>query len=584
MTADLTSAASLVEVIRGNIARHPERLAVAEVADPDEPDGVRWWSYGRLDEQARRVAAHLTERGAPGDRVLLFFAGAHGFVAAFLGCLYAGMVALPAPIPGRYQHEQRRARGIARDSGARFVLTGSGSRDVVAGWAAEALPGVEVTAVDTLVTDPGNCRIHPADRNTLAVLQYTSGSTSDPKGVRITHGNLLANADTLCATVGADAETRFGGWIPNFHDMGLMGMIVPPLLCGGSTALMRPETFLMRPHLWLRMVHRLGIHLSAAPSFAYRLCVRRIRDDHLAGVDLSRWRYTINGSEPVAANVLEEFQERFAAVGFRPESMMPCFGLAEATLFVSGSAGRPPRIHRADADRLAAHRFVPVAPGGRGRDLVSCGRVHDLDVRIVDPDSGAVLGPDEIGEIWLRGASVSRGYWQQPAATAATFGHRTAAGEEGFLRTGDLGLLHDGELLVTGRLKETMVIRGRNLYPQDVEHELRLHHSELDATAGAVFSVPAGPAGDEVLVLTHEVRGRLAADTLAELARGMRQTVAREFGVRAGAVALLRRGGVRRTTSGKIQRTAMRTLFLQRELSALHLDRDGDLADGGDVR
>ena len=210
--------------------------------------------------------------------------------------------------------------------------------------------------------------------------------------------------------------------------------------------------------------------------------------------------------------------------------------------------------------------------------------MHGLEVRIVDPDTGAALNPDEIGEVWLRGDSVSRGYWEQAAATAATFGNRTTAGEEGFLRTGDLGLLHDGELVVTGRIKEAMVIRGRNLYPQDIEHELRQQHEELDSSVGAVFTVPAGPTGDEVLVLTHEVRGRLAPAALADLARGMRQTVAREFGVRAGGVALLRRGGVRRTTSGKIQRTAMRDLFLQRELGALHLDQDDHLVGSVDAR
>ncbi|MEU8389529.1 fatty acyl-AMP ligase [Micromonospora sp. NPDC048843] len=583
MTVDLTSATSVTEVIRWHVARHPERLAVAQVTDPDEPDGIRWWSYGRLDEQARRVAAWLQERGARGDRVLLFYPSGHDFVAAFLGCLYAGMVALPAPIPGAYRHEQRRARAIAVNSGASIVCTDSESRDAVAGWAADAMTGVEVTATDTIDADPDRCRIHPADRDTLALLQYTSGSTADPKGVMIAHGNLLVNAEAVRTGLGLDAGTRFGGWIPNYHDMGLMGLITPPLLYGGSTALMRPATFLKRPHLWLRMVHQLDIQLSAAPSFAYDLCVRRVRDEHLNGVDLSGWRYAINGSEPVVASVLDAFRERFAGVGFRPETMLPCFGMAEATVFVSGTARRATRVDRVDADRLAAHRFE-IASGTRGRDLVSCGAVHDLDVRIVDPDSGTVLGANEVGEIWLRGGSVSHGYWQEPAATAATFGHRTAGGEEGFLRTGDLGVLHDGELYVTGRIKETMVIRGRNLYPQDIEHELRLQHRELDSAVGAVFTVPSGPAGDEVLVVTHEVKGRLDPGALAELARNMRQTVAREFGIRAGGVALLRRGSVRRTTSGKIQRSAMRDLYLQRELGALHVDQDEHLVRSGDAR
>lgn len=547
---------------------------MALVTDPDEPGGVVWWTFEELDEHARRTAAWLQLTCAPGDRVLLLYPSGPAFVAALLGCLYAGMVAVPAPVPGRYQHERRRARAIVDDSDASCVLTDSAGEAAVRQWADDAMPGVALAVTDTLDSDPADATVWAAGRETLAVLQYTSGSTADPKGVMVTHGNLLANASSVCAALGITADMRFGGWIPTYHDMGLMGQVITPLVLGASTALMMPTAFLKRPHLWLRMIDRLGITVSSAPNFAYELCARRVRDDQLGDVDLSGWHYAINGSEPIVASALDAFHDRFARFGYRAETMVPCFGMAETTLFVSGTAGRAPRVVTVDPGALEAHRFEALESGGRGRDLVSCGTVRDLDVRIVDLASHALVEDGRVGEVWLRGASVSPGYWRQPAATAATFGNNTAGGEDGFLRTGDLGVLYDDELFVTGRHKETMVIRGRNLYPQDVEHELRRQHRELESAVGAVFAAQSAETGDEVLVITHEVSVRLSATDLAALASGMRRTVAREFGVRPGGVALLPRGGVRRTTSGKIQRTAMRRLYLRRQLTALHLDQD----------
>lgn len=572
---DLAHATSVTSVIREHVRRCGTHDAVGRVIDPGEPNGVTWWSYAVLDEQARRIGAWLQERGAPGDRVLLFYPNGPDFVAALLGCLYAGMVALPAPVPGAYQHELRRAAAIARNSRAAFVLTDAAARETVAAWAEQTLPAAAVLATDGEVpADPGACRVVEGTRETLAVLQYTSGSTSDPKGVQITHGNLLHNAENLHKGLELGPDTRCGAWIPNYHDMGLMGLIFPQLLLRLPTMLMSAASFLKRPHLWLQMVSKLGVTYTAAPNFAYDLCVRRITDEQIAELDLSSWQYAINGSEPVRADVLDAFLRRFAPAGLRARSIVPAYGMAEATVYVSATAHRKPVVQRADPARLEAHHLTGAKPGAPARELVSCGHAHHLDVRIVDPQTRRVLAEDEVGEIWLRGDSISSGYWEQPAATAETFHQRTADGEDGFLRTGDLGVLHDGELYVTGRIKETLIIRGRNLYPQDIEHELRMHHRQLDGGVGAVFTVPHGRTGNDVLVVTHEIRGRLVAEDLAALAQGMRQTVAREFGTRLGGVALLRRGGVRRTTSGKIKRAEMRDLFLQRQLPALHLDHD----------
>jgi acyl-CoA synthetase (AMP-forming)/AMP-acid ligase II len=571
----LTEANSVTAVIREHVRTSGGLPAVAAVTDAAAgPAGTSWWTYADLGERAGRVATWLQQRCAPGDRVLLFFPGGPDFAAALVGCLYAGVVALPAPVPGRYRHELKRAAAIAENSGAVHVLTDSANRPQVSSWAAEVIPHGSVAAIDELPIRPAPLRAVHAGRDTLAVLQYTSGSTSDPKGVEITHGNLLDNSRRLIDAFGLDRHTRFGGWIPNYHDMGLMGQIIPALVLGTVSIHLNPVAFLKRPFAWLQMIGEHGITFSAAPNFAYELCTRRVSDDQLEKLDLSSWRHACNGSEPVRASVLEAFIERFGAAGFRPEAMLPCYGMAEATVFVSGTPHRRPVVLRADPAGLEQGHLVAAAPGGPARELVSCGAVHGMEARIVDPDTAAVLPDDTVGEIWLRGGSVSRGYWRQPSATAATFEQVTADGEGRFLRTGDFGLRHEGDLYVTGRLKETLVIRGRNLYPQDIEHELRAHHQELDAGVGAVFTVPDN-RGAEVLVLTHEIKGRMGEAQLADLAGAMRQTVAREFGVHAGGVALMRRGGVRRTTSGKIQRAAMRRLFLGGELETMHLDGIG---------
>jgi acyl-CoA synthetase (AMP-forming)/AMP-acid ligase II len=361
-----------------------------------------------------------------------------------------------------------------------------------------------------------------------------------------------------------------GGWIPLYHDMGLFGQLLPALMVGTCCVLMRPGAFLKRPHHWLRMIDKYGIYSSSAPNLAYELCSARITDEQLAGLDLSRWRIAGNGSEPVNAATLAAFLKRFASAGLRDDVLCPCYGLAEATVFVSNETFRPVLVTTVDADRLRQHRFVPAVAG---TDLVSCGTPRDCEVLIADPRTGAALGPGGIGEIWLRGPSVSKGYWRNDSATERAFT------PGGYLRTGDLGTLHDGELYVTGRLQEMVIVHGRNLYPQDIERELRARHAEL-ASVGAAFTVSlAEPGTEEILVVTHEINGRPAEDSLRQLAVEIKQTVAREFGVHLGAVGLLRRGGVRRTTSGKIQRATMRQLFLDGELNAMYTEYEPQVAD-----
>lgn len=542
-------------------ARHPEAPAVTFVGEHD-PVVL---SYAQLDAAARRLAGALSERYRPGDRMLLLHPTGPALVTALAGCLYGGFVAVPAPAPGRFRHQRRRTRAIAADAGVSAVLLEPGIDADVRAWAAEQELAADLLDTTGLDGDPGGVG---ADGSAPAMLQYTSGSTADPRGVVLSHRNLLHNVDVLTRTMGFTGRTRFGGWIPLYHDMGLIGQLLPALFLGAECVLMAPTTFARRPARWLQVIDRHDLHWSAAPNFAYELVARTITDDQVAGLDLSRWRYAANGSEPVRPATLDAFADRLAPAGFRREALRPCYGLAESTVFVAGSPG-PPSTLRVDAAALERHELRPVAVGGR--DLAGCGPVADGDVVVVDPDTGRRLPPGRIGELWLRGESVAAGYWGNPAATGRTFGATTADGDTGYLRTGDLGACHDGELYVTGRIKDVLVVRGRNLYPQDIEHEVRAGQPELAVGAGAVFTVPAP---DDEIVVTHEIRGRPDPERLRGVAAAVRAIVTREFGTRTAGVVLLRPGGVRRTTSGKVQRAAMRQLFLAGELPAVFEDLD----------
>jgi acyl-CoA synthetase (AMP-forming)/AMP-acid ligase II len=574
---ELKDAPDLAWCVRRHAAATPDKDALIFVGGQDRADATAALSYASLDEQARTIAAALQARFAVGDRLLLLYPPGVHFVTAFLGCLYAGMVAVPAPLPGTAKSHHRRLDSIAGNASVSTVLTDGVGLAAVAGWRGED----GSRQMDWLVTDDaalGDPRAWTppgVDREDVALLQYTSGSTGSPKGVVVSHRNLLVNTTTLHNALGLDSDSPIGGWIPLYHDMGLIGHVLPAVLFGATCVLMSPATFLKRPHLWLQAIDKFGLVLSAAPDFAYELCTRRVTDEQLAGLDLSRWRCAGNGSEPVHAATLTAFADRFAAAGFREDAFLPAFGMAEATLFVAGAPHRPVVTTRVDADAIERHQFTPVPTTEPGRDLVSCGPPRDIDVRIVDPDTAAVLPEWRVGEIWLRGATVARGYWRNEQANADSFGAATAGGEEGFLRTGDLGTLYRGELYVTGRIKDVLVIRGRNLYPQDIEHELRAQYPELETSVGAVFAVPAsGTPQDDLLVVTHEIRGRFSEDRLRTIATGMKQTVASEFGVGVDCVALLRPGTVPRTTSGKIQRTATRQLFLEDALSPRFMHAD----------
>ncbi|MFM9589539.1 fatty acyl-AMP ligase [Streptomyces scabiei] len=542
-------------------------------------DGVRGkvperLPYRNLDRAAKDIASWLQERGLAGRQVLLLYPSGLDFVKAFTGCLYAGAVAVPAPLPSEQGQHFRRVSGIVRDARVGAVLTLAEHAPEVEAWlAAEGFSDVVCLPTDQgPVGDAGAWRDPALTPDHLAFLQYTSGSTSAPKGVMVSHGNLLANEAAIARSTGNTPDTMIGGWLPFYHDMGLIGHILQPLWLGTTSVLIPPVSFLRKPARWLELVSEYGVNASGGPNFAYDLCVRRVTDAQLEGLDLSTWRTACNGAEPVRAETLQAFTERFGPYGFRPETMFPCYGMAETTLLVTGTPKtRGALLREVDAAGLEQGTLTGPYLGAATRTLVSSGvaLAEDFEVRIVDPETLAERPEGQVGEIWVRGASVASGYWERPEVNAEIFGARIAGQEElgAWLRTGDMGVMGSGgELFVTGRLKEMVLINGRNIYPYDVESAVR----GLDPAigAGAVFAVDSG--GQEHLVVIHEIRAAAAGADLKDVATQIQRHIGMEFAVPAGNVLLVRPGTVRRTTSGKIQRTLMRKLFLQGTVTALH--------------
>ncbi|MEA2563977.1 MAG: hypothetical protein QOH06_5481 [Acidobacteriota bacterium] len=519
---------SFIDVVRERAGRLGERCAFTFLGDGRDGDTpTERLTYAEVDQKARAIAADLQRRGAAGERVLLLFPPGLDFVTAFLGCLYAGAVAVPAypPSPGR---GTGRLRSLLEDAKPRLALT-----------TPSLLPRVErevegAVALEGLV--PEDWRPPAVGPDSLAFLQYTSGSTSTPKGVRVTHGNLIANERAIQHAFGQSEESVVVGWLPLYHDMGLIGNVLQPLWCGATCVLMSPLSFLQRPRRWLEAIDRFQGTTSGGPDFAYSLCVRKIPPAEREGLDLSSWRVAFNGAEPVRAATLDAFAEAFAPCGFRREAFYPCYGLAEATLFVSGG------------DPDAAPKVVG--------NLVSCGRAWPGErITVVDAE-GHELPAGEEGEIQVFGPSVADGYWE-----GESFG--------GVLRTGDLGRLDEhGELFVTGRLKDLIVVRGRNLYPHDIERTAEESHLALRSGGGAAFSVEVD--GEERLVVVHEVERRREAEA-GEAAEAIRAAVLREHEVSPHEVMPIRAGTLPKTSSGKVRRGACREEFLAGTLTRLGL-------------
>ncbi len=561
---------TLVHVLRTRAALQPERLAYTFLLDGEE-DEVRI-TYRDLDRQARAIGALLQSMGAAGQRVLLIYPASLDYVAAFYGCLYAGAVAVPA-YPPRPNRPMPRIRAIAADAGALVALTTSAIFSSIE-KRIEDLP--DLKAIQWRVTDllseelAADWRDPGADRGTLAFLQYTSGSTSTPKGVMVSHGNLMHNEELIRRVCEHSGETPCVSWLPLYHDLGLIGNMLQSLYIGTPCTLMSPVSFLQSPIRWLRAISRHRGHTSGGPNFAYELAVAKTTPEQREGLDLSSWRVAFNGAEPVRHDTLERFARTFGRYGFDRRALFPCYGLAETTLIVSGGSPHEPHLSRLyDPAALAGNQAKELQqPGAVGRRLVSSGRpLGDLRVVIAEPETGARLPEGRVGEIWVGGGSVAGGYWDRPEVTAETFDATTRDGEGPYLRTGDLGFLDGGELFITGRLKDLIIIRGSNHYPQDIELTVERSHPALRPGCGAAFAVEID--GEERLVVVQEVERSERSTSVEEIGAAAARAVFEEHELQLFALALIKPGAIPKTTSGKIQRRQSKADYLGGELELL---------------
>jgi acyl-CoA synthetase (AMP-forming)/AMP-acid ligase II len=554
-----------VHALRWRALEQRDRLAVA--AMPQLTEVTRRLSYGELDRAARAVAAELQAAGAEGERALLILDNDPDYLIAFLGCLYAGAVAVTLHTPLHRRHAER-IEHVARDAEARFVLSSAATAARLRGSMAEGAPLAWVL-VDEVPASRAEawCERLPGASD-LAFLQYTSGSTSAPRGVMVTHGNLAYQGEYIGRLFQLGEHDCALSWLPMFHDMGLILGALQPLHTGFPLYLSSPSAFIKNPDRWLRAISRLGVTFCAAPDFAFRLCADLVDPSRLDGVDLSRWTTAVNAAEPVRADTLDRFVARFAPLGLRPTSLRPSYGLAEATLAVLATPpGVAPVRRMVDTERLGAGEIAAPSSPARARPLVASGRfLPDTVVRIVDPVTREDLGRERVGEIWVGGTGLAAGYWRQPEATIAAFG-ATIAGEEGsYLRTGDLGFLDaEGNVFVNGRLKDVILVNGSNHYPNDIEQTVELACEALRPHCTAAFALDDGAR--ERLVVAAEVRRTAPADfdPVAQ-ARLMARRVLAEHSVPLDEVIFLEQGQTPKTTSGKVQRSLCRTRWLAGDL------------------
>ena len=580
---------TLVELLQQRAQHQPQRLAYRFLLD-GELDAVEI-TYAELDCQARAIATLLSP-AALGQRVLLLYPPGLDYIAAFFGCLYAGAIAVPAYPPTSARMDRtlpRRLRAIVQDAQPLVALTNTAILPLGEALAAQdpAMGAVRWLPTDTLDDDLADRWTAPdVSGATLAFLQYTSGSTATPKGVMLTHGNLLHNLLLIKESIQANEHSQGVIWLPPYHDMGLIGGILQPMYSGFPVTLMSPLSFLQRPMRWLEAISRYRGTIGAGPNFAYDLCARKATPEQIAALDLSSWTVALNGAEPIRTDSLERFAAAFEPCGFRRETFYPCYGLAEATLIVSGGQmSASPIVRSFDAEAIGRNEVTAPTTPSEARTLVGCGvTLRDQRIVIANPQTGAECQPGEIGEIWVRGPSVARGYWDRPETTEQTFGARLAGSGEGpFLRTGDLGFLDNGELFVTGRLKDLIIIRGRNLYPQDIELTVEQSHFALRPGGGAAFAIDVND--EERLVVVQEVERQHRKADVAEVAAAIRAAIAEQHEAQVYAVALLKPGSVPKTSSGKIQRHACREGFLENTLDVIAvstLDEAAVIADGAD--
>lgn len=562
---------SFVQILQDRAITHPDHVIFTFLED-GETESSRL-TYQHLDQKAREIAGYLQQWQSRGERALLLYQPGLEFVTAFLGCLYAGVIATPA-YPPRQNRSFARLEAIIKDAQAKFALTTESLKEKIEQKLTKNT-SIICLATDNLNSDlADNWQKLEPSADSLAFLQYTSGSTGRPKGVMVSHGNLIHNSQLIEDCFQNSNNSIGGSWLPPYHDMGLIGGILQPIYAGITTIMLPPVSFLQRPVRWLKAISKYKITTTGGPNFAYEMCVNAVSEKQKADLDLSCWELAFSGAEPVRAETIAKFSDYFSDCGFRKEAFYPCYGMAETTLIVSGAhKQKEPVIKRVSAEDLTQNKVIFTEESGSlTQTLVSSGRIAEgLQAIVVNPDTFEVCQDNEVGEIWVQGDSVTQGYWQREDLTKQIFHAHTNDTQLGaFLRTGDLGFFSDGELFVTGRLKDLIIIRGRNHYPQDIEETVSNCHDALNSGNGAAFAVEM--KNEEELVVVFEVKRthlRKISEIQGEIFNRIRQEIATNHELQVSSIVLLKTGSIPKTSSGKITRNACRQDFLDGKLDAI---------------
>jgi len=563
----------LIDLLRYRATQQPNERAYVFLSDRGREEAVL--TFAELDRRAHALAARLAHGGRKGDRALLLFPAGLDFIIAYFGCLAAGIIAVPMMAPRRAGARDSSV-SIAADCSPRFVISSlslmTTRPDIVERFQAAEIDWLTLDSPTGAAAEQ-DMQLAMPERDDIVFLQYTSGSTLAPKGVMVSHGNLLANSEMIRLAFGNTRGSTYVSWVPLYHDMGLILNVLQSLYVGSLCVLLAPVTFMQRPLTWLRAVDEYRAEVAGAPNFAFDLCVSRFRAEQMAGIDLSCWKVAFNGAEPVRADTIERFTSTFAAYGFGAKTFWPGYGLAEATLLAAGGRrGGGPVTRTVSRAALQRDRAIPATQDDDAQLLVGCGqKLIGERIAIVHPENRRRLEPNEIGEIWLNGPNVARGYWRNAEATASTFQARIEGeDDECWLRTGDLGFLDQlGELYITGRIKDVIIIRGINHYPQDIEDTVQSSHPALRRHGGAAFSV-VDESGREKLAIVQEIERTQRHHLSIEDIHGcIREAVANAHEITVDRIALIRPGALPKTTSGKIQRNLARQLWLDGRLAEL---------------
>ncbi|MFB6277512.1 MAG: AMP-binding protein [Halothece sp.] len=564
------SFSTLVSLLLHRAEHQPNELAFTFLQDGETETAS--FTYGELHQAACRIGAHLQALNLAGERALILHAPGWDYLSALFGCWYAGVVAVPA-YPPQNRRNAGRIQSLAVDAQIAAVFTEENNLAKTRQWLDSVL---DIQSLYWFIPEASlqergdNWKTSSLNEDTLALLQYTSGSTGTPKGVMLSHRNLLTNSGLIQKAIESGGEDVIVTWLPPYHDMGLIGAILQPLYVGCPCIWMPPVSFLQQPYRWLKAISDYQGTISVAPNFGYDLCVNKISSQQRQSLDLRSWRVALAGAEPIRAHTLNQFTNTFAECGFQWESFYPCYGLAEATLFVTGSDWhKAPTIQHFSQAALKVNRAIPTDDPEDAQAFVSCGKPpQEQEIAIVNPETLTRVCTEEVGEIWVAGASVAQGYWRKDQETAQTFqASLPDAPEKIFLRTGDLGTYQQGELYITGRRKDLIIIRGQNYYPQDIEETVEQAHSGLRKGCGAAFGMTQSDT--EQLAVVQEVERRYRRQPLDPLIQAIREAISAQHDLQVATVVLIKPTTIPKTSSGKIQRRACRQMWLEGELDVL---------------